>query len=144
MGHGGHGGVEGVTGKTRGRWRRDKGLLTISLLGELSIYISPALEVAVKVTLPMAFACSWWCSLLLTSTSLQAGVISSDFDRDLSVQSVPPAFTSLWWSAVGTRFSIGLQMQPGKSSRTTGQLSGSIFPAAFVASCPARFSRLHL
>ena len=33
---------------------------------------------------------------------------------------------------VGTRFSIGLQMQPGKSSRTTGQLSGSIFPAAFV------------
>ncbi len=43
MGHGGHGGVEGVTGKTRGRWRRDKGLLTISLLGELSIYISPAL-----------------------------------------------------------------------------------------------------
>jgi hypothetical protein len=33
---------------------------------------------------------------------------------------------------VGTRFSIGLQMQPGKSSRTTGQLSGPIFPAAFV------------
>ena len=33
---------------------------------------------------------------------------------------------------VGTRFSIGLQMQPGKSSRTTGQLSGPIFPATFV------------
>jgi hypothetical protein len=33
---------------------------------------------------------------------------------------------------VGTRFSIGLLMQPGKSSRTTGQLSGSIFPAALV------------
>jgi hypothetical protein len=32
----------------QGRWRRDKGLLTISLLGELSIYIPPALEDAPK------------------------------------------------------------------------------------------------
>jgi hypothetical protein len=32
----------------QGRWRRDKGLITISLLSELSIYIPPALEDAPK------------------------------------------------------------------------------------------------
>ena len=32
----------------QGRWRRDRSLLTISLLGELTIYIPPALEDAPK------------------------------------------------------------------------------------------------